>query len=795
MFFFASLVLAASVAFLAGCAKEIDAPEDTKIEDDAIIDPNEETLPGIPFELIAGTTEDTKTTMSEGNPVWVANDKMNVFYAPASTSTYSVNCEFTITSANLAEKKFTGSLPGSYDSEASYDWYALYPYNSNIDAPNLTSGDGKSLAIGSATKGTKQVQVGNNSTSHLAGQYFPLYGMVSAVTGDTAPTLLMKQALAVVKVHVTNSTDAPLTVSSVAFTAPEDITGKYWIDFTGAEPSFTKIADGDVSSTANLNVTSGTPIAVDNSADFYIAIKPFTVSSGNLIVTVNGKTKKIAVSSSTTFHPGKIKKVNFNYKDHVDLDWTYPVGDAAATKSELMDLDGVTASGLGSDYDVSHAPYRIKFDDSDDYIQVKTNTEISSVSVKYKMIGGGNTSHLNIYQSTDGSSWGEAVESLTISGASSSVGTLTTTEEFSSSARYVKIVFDKGSNVGIGGITIRTFGSEPRISAPDIEVSALGVTNEYATYTPVNFAGVDDVEVFDTDGCVKSATIEDGKIKYSVDATYGISDILGTIVLNSPSNSVSKTVNVTQKGNTLSQVGATGSPLVLTIPAAQETASIDITSSVFSWNATAANVSERNLTIVTSTSPLTYGSSHSGLASPDAQTITVHSETPAPSSGDPIELGTLVVYRNNNSSDTQKLQITVKKAASGGYAAVPNQTHTFSEKGYDNSATVSSIAGTTNCSIVFDKGTGSNDPKYYDTGESVRAYSNNTITITANSGFKITSISFTFGTGDGTNTISADKGTYSAGSWTGTIENGSSVVFSVSSVKSNHRRISSITIN
>ena len=411
------------------------------------------------------------------------------------------------------------------------------------------------------------------------------------------------------------------------------------------------------------------------------------------------------------------------------------------------------------------------------------------------MIGGGNTSHLDIYQSADGSSWGEAIESLTISGASGSVGTLTTTEEFSSSARYVKIVFDKGSNVGIGGITISKFGSEPRISASDIEVSALGVTNEFATYFAYNFAGGDDVEVSSITGCVTSAIIEGGKIKYSVGTTYGTSDIQGTIVLNSPSNSVSKTVRVTQKGNTLSQLGASGSPLVITIPSDSETISFTVTSSVFSWNASATPSGTNDLTIVTSTSPITYGSSHSGSADAEPQTITLHSSTAAPSGSTPLELGSIDVYRNGNTSDSQKISITVKKAPVGGYTAVSQQSFTFSSL-YSNGNAVGTIAGTTNCSIVFDKGTNSNSPKYYSTGTAVRAYGGNTITVTAATGYSISSITITFGTGGDGNSISASTGTYndSTGAWSGTLENGASVVFTVSGTSGN-RRISGIQIN
>ena len=51
----------------------------------------------------------------------------------------------------------------------------------------------------------------------------------------------------------------------------------------------------------------------------------------------------------------------------------------------------------------------------------------------------------------------------------------------------------------------------------------------------------------------------------------------------------------------------------------------------------------------------------SGSASDDAQTITVASTTSA--SSEDLTLGTILVYRNGNTNDTQKKTVTVKKAA------------------------------------------------------------------------------------------------------------------------------------
>lgn len=128
------------------------------------------------------------------------------------------------------------------------------------------------------------------------------------------------------------------------------------------------------------------------------------------------------------------------------------------------------------------------------------------------------------------------------------------------------------------------------------------------------------------------------------------------------------------------------------------------------------------------------------------------------------------------------------------HTAVAAQNHTFSEKGYENSSTVSTITGTTNCSISFAKGSGQTNPTYYNDGSSVRAYGGNTITVTAATGYYIGKLTFTFGSDDGSNAITASTGTYSEGIWTGVIANGESVVFTIGGTSGN-RRIRSISIN
>ena len=205
---------------------------------------------------------------------------------------------------------------------------------------------------------------------------------------------------------------------------------------------------------------------------------------GNGTTTITASSAKTAeYKSGTAFYSITVSGKPVN--DYVTLDWTYPEGDASATSAGINAISGVTTNGLGTDYAATNAPYLIKFDTTDDYIQVKTDSEIGTVSVKYKMIGGGNTSSITFAGSSDGENWTD-VQTLSISGSQNDTGTLTTTSPFNSNYRYVKMTFTKGSNVGIGGITItKNNGGTP--SPEQLVMSDVSCTNSGVSENSLSF--------------------------------------------------------------------------------------------------------------------------------------------------------------------------------------------------------------------------------------------------------------------------------------------------------------------
>lgn len=340
------LMLVAALAFT-NCAKqEVIAEPDGQPAASA----------GVPFELSAGM--DTKTTTTDGATInWADKDQLNVFYREnGTTGTYQKpSGVFTFTSGT----SFTGELTSALDAEKNYDWWVLYPYNEHIGTPANTSSGYLPIGTSGVSKSTgvakALTQQGNSNKAHLAGEYFPLYGKVENVAADEKPSVALKQALSVLKIHVTNAGEDALTVTSVSVTAPEDIVGTYFIDFSGETPAFTKSGATYVSSTANLTVIGGSAIAKNGTADFYVAIKPFTqASAGVLTVSVNGYEKDITIPANTEFKPGKIKTVNFAY-DYVSLaeptsktGW-YRVEDASWLKAG----DRVLIAANGSDFAMS----------------------------------------------------------------------------------------------------------------------------------------------------------------------------------------------------------------------------------------------------------------------------------------------------------------------------------------------------------------------------------------------------------------------------------------------------------
>ena len=108
-------------------------------------------------------------------------------------------------------------------------------------------------------------------------------------------------------------------------------------------------------------------------------------------------------------------------------------------------------------------------------------------------------------------------------------------------------------------------------------------------------------------------------------------------------------------------------------------------------------------------------------------------------------------------------------------------------QGYANSEVFTSLT-VSGVTMTGDKGSNGNTPKYYNTGTAVRFYGGNTFTISSTN--TITKITFTFSSGEGSNEISANTGSFATPDWTGS---SNSVTFTVGGT-TGHRRISKVEV-
>ena len=214
--------------------------------------------------------------------------------------------------------------------------------------------------------------------------------------------------------------------------------------------------------------------------------------------TVNGRTAYFKVTAdNATSAVFAVVQAKFVI-DYVTLPFEWN-GSTTSTSEDLLNNNGITADGLGSDYATSNAPYRIKFDNTGDYIQIKTSSMPGRVYIDVKMIGGGSTSYITIKESSDGENFTD-VEELSIKGAQNAKLNLESTKNFAAATKYIQLYFTKGSNVGVGRICVTntipvtvtskgyaTYCSENALDFTGTAITAyVGTINGTAlTFTPI----------------------------------------------------------------------------------------------------------------------------------------------------------------------------------------------------------------------------------------------------------------------------------------------------------------------
>lgn len=691
---FLGMALAASLS-LTNCTEKIEGP----------IAPA--TPAGIPFEISADIS--TKTTNDGLATKWATGDAINLFHAEAGKTDYVSDNDFKLDATRVGV--FKGSLTGTLDASKSYDWYAFYPYSEYNKTPAGVSKD----TFGYTHIGDKsQTQEGNDSKAHLCGKALPLYGVAKGVASDVKPAVTMNNLASVVAVKVKNTTTEPLLVKSVSFTSTEDIVGTYYIDFTGENVVYTGSGDKYVSATASLTVNNGEAIAPNSEATFYIPIKPHTVAAGKTLkISVNGYEKPLTLPKDVTFTAGSIKTLAFNFDkvvvDYVTLPWAI---DGTGGKSIWTSTVGLSQNGLGSDYASNNAPYLTKFDANGDYVQVKFNSPAKQVSFKVKMIGGPNTSYFTLQGSYNGSIFTD-IEEFTVSGKQNSELSFVSSQNIDESYRILRLVFKKGSNVGLGAMSISANSMDPAIYADDItSVSARGESAGKLTYTIENpVEGT--VLSSSCDSTVVTSVIDNGDGKtflYEVSKNLGVARE-GWIKLTY--GDVEKTVKVSQNA----PVFKSSRTSVELDAAAGASTAITMTSD-FNW------ISESSAGAGFTVSPETYTWAGDGK-----QTVTITANAANDSEEGVRTLGT-VTFTDLETFEEIVVSVTQKSS----YSAPVSGSQVEFIVGTDKSS--NKTLSKNGVSVSITNGDLSRDDNY-------RLYANATMNIKVDAGKNITKIEFT----------------------------------------------------
>ena len=792
-------VMLAATFTLTNCTEELQNPNEGKT----------------PYTIYANAA-DTKTANDGLSTVWVEGDALNVFATAAGSTEYGVSSKFTLTDA----------ASGQFDTDelkavlaATNDWYALYPYSQYVTTPAST--DAGYIYLGNKN-GLSQEEY--NSTSHLSGNSCPLYGVAKAVPGEDLPGIQMQHLTSVVQINVKNGTSSTFAISDLSFTSSAcDIVGHYFVDFTKDVPVLTP-REGNVSKTALLTVKNPSDLAPGATASFYVVVKPFTApKNSTLTIKIGNVEKTKTLEGDEVFAAGKINGINYTLKEvPVEVPPTKATVEdflAAAEDDTWYELTGTISNLTNTTYgnfDLTDATGKV-------YVYGLTKTKVASNDKSFASIGlkegdvvtliGKRSSHNDIPQ-VGGPAYyvshvaGEEPEpepgtgELTHPLTSNLVWTLGEKGYESTVAvngNEAVAAFKLGTSKLVGDATIT-------IPAGTTKVGFYGVAWNGAKGTVTASAALAG-GVFYTQDLKANAGASGNASNYTMtasDSDYYEIDVVSILGTAAPSD-ITVTISTVEGAlraiiwglnyYTASGIGSDQSgsepepeqptdPQTVTIAefnAAEDGATVyeltgTITDIYEAYNSEYKNISFYIEDATAKT--LVFRMSCEGVADPAAITV-----------GDEITVqGTKTTYNESPQMAKGGKYIShTDKEAPEEPAVTADVLVDFTAQGYVNEQEVTSLT-VDGVTVALDKGTNSNTPKWYNKGSAVRVYGGGTFTVSASKA--ISSIELTYGSGDGSNAITADVGTFDTDTWTGSANN---VTFTVGGT-SGHRRIAKIAV-
>lgn len=286
--FISFLAVAAAIAALVSCSKEVQSPVE-----------EEENL--IEVTLIAGNPEAqpaTKTEMSGSNPLWSVGDKIGVSNGTSSNNEFSTG----IASAS-ATASFTGLT-------VSGDLYAYYPYDSD-DIRTANGVTGKRLNL---------IKDQNPTATSFDGDADIMVAKQFTVSPEntTVENLEFARLGAIVKIVLIDkeskmtSTQYP---TSVSMTAESALAGYVMLDLVNQEMTAPYY---NPSTTVTANYTNETHFAINGTNGAYLIVAPQTLAAGTSL-TIAAATADYTISKTITVPaggiellPGKVNTLKIN---------------------------------------------------------------------------------------------------------------------------------------------------------------------------------------------------------------------------------------------------------------------------------------------------------------------------------------------------------------------------------------------------------------------------------------------------------------------------------------------------
>lgn len=274
------IAIAATIAALVSCAKEVSVPTDEngeKLIKLTLIANNPEAQPATKTEMVG-----TKPYWSVGDAIGVSNGTSTNYQFTTGITAASTTASFTgstaVSSSLYAYYPYTGNGVGSFDADAYYGAKVDLPSN---QYPTATSFDGKADVMVA-----KQFAVDPENTTVENLEFARLGAIVKIVLIDKDGKM--------------TGTQHPTTVS---MTAESTLAGRVVIDMQNQElhaPYY------NASSTVTANYTTDTKYAIDGTNATYLIVYPQTLAEGSTL-SITASTEDYALSKDITIPAGGIE--------------------------------------------------------------------------------------------------------------------------------------------------------------------------------------------------------------------------------------------------------------------------------------------------------------------------------------------------------------------------------------------------------------------------------------------------------------------------------------------------------